>query len=43
MQSNIASAVASANAASFTFTELGLRFKWIFLRKPFFKKTRITE
>lgn len=43
MQSNIASAVASANAASFTFTELGLHFKWILLRKPLFKKTRIME
>jgi hypothetical protein len=43
MQSNIASAVASANAASFTFTELGLRFKWILLRNPLFKKTRVIE
>jgi Tfp pilus assembly protein PilF len=43
MQSNIASAVASANAASFTFTELGLRFKWILLRNPLFKKTRAIE
>ena len=40
MQSNIASAVASANAASFTFTEFGLRFKWIILRDPLFKKIK---
>ena len=33
-QSNIA----SATAAGFTFTEIGLRFKWHFLKKPFFKK-----
>ena len=40
MQSNIASAVASANAASFTFTEIGLRFKWILLKDPLFKKQK---
>ena len=33
MQSNIA----SATAAGFTFTEIGLRFKWYFLKKPLFK------
>ena len=33
-QSNIA----SATAAGFTFTELGLRFKWLLDRKPVFKK-----
>ena len=43
MQSNIASAVASANAASFTFTEIGLRFKWILLKGPLFKNTKIME
>ncbi|TXD49466.1 tetratricopeptide repeat protein [Polaribacter sp. IC073] len=37
-QSNIASAVATAGSAGFTYTEFGLRFKWIFLKKPFFKK-----
>jgi lipopolysaccharide biosynthesis regulator YciM len=37
-ESNIASAVASANTAGFTFTELGLRFKWVFLKKPLYKK-----
>ncbi|MFK8058773.1 MAG: tetratricopeptide repeat protein [Polaribacter sp.] len=38
MQSNIASAVASANTSSFTFTEIGLRFKWYLFKKPLFKK-----
>jgi tetratricopeptide (TPR) repeat protein len=38
LQSNIASAVATAGPAGFTYTELGLRFKWFFLKKPFFKK-----
>ena len=33
-QSNIA----SATAAGFIFTEIGLRFKWYFLKKPFFNK-----
>jgi hypothetical protein len=33
-QSNIA----SATAAGFTFTELGLRFKWLLDRKPVFKR-----
>jgi thioredoxin-like negative regulator of GroEL len=33
-QSNIA----SATAAGFTFTEIGLRFKWYFLKKPIFRK-----
>ena len=33
-QSNIA----SATAAGFTFTEIGLRFKWLYLSKPIFKK-----
>ena len=36
-QSNIASTAASATTtASFTFSEFGLRFKWIFLKKPLF-------
>ena len=34
VQSNIA----SATAAGFTFTEIGLRFKWYLLAKPLFKK-----
>ena len=34
LQSNIA----SATAAGFTFTEIGLRFKWLFLKKPVFRK-----
>nr|WP_298994786.1 tetratricopeptide repeat protein [uncultured Polaribacter sp.] len=34
LQSNIA----SATAAGFTFTEIGLRFKWLFLNKPVFRK-----
>jgi tetratricopeptide (TPR) repeat protein len=38
-QSNIA----SATAAGFTFTELGLRFKWLLDRKPVFKKTNAIE
>lgn len=29
--------IASASAAGFTYTEFGLRFKWIFLDKPFFR------
>ena len=29
--------IASATAAGFTFTELGLRFKWYFLSKPIYK------
>ncbi len=33
-QSNIA----STTAAGFTFTEIGLRFKWYFLKKPIFRK-----
>ncbi|WP_405604373.1 tetratricopeptide repeat protein [Polaribacter sp. Asnod1-A03] len=36
LQSNIASAVASG----FTYTEFGLRFKWIFLDKPLYKNIR---
>jgi tetratricopeptide (TPR) repeat protein len=38
-QSNIA----SATAAGFTFTELGLRFKWLIAKKPLFKKTSAIE
>ncbi|WP_233269920.1 tetratricopeptide repeat protein [Polaribacter sp. L3A8] len=38
LQSNIASAVATAGSAGFTYTEFGVRFKWIFLRKPLYKK-----
>lgn len=34
-QSNIA----SATAAGFTYTEIGIRFKWYLMDKPFFKKT----
>lgn len=30
--------IASATAAGFTFTEVGLRFKWYFLGKPIYKK-----
>ena len=30
--------IASATAAGFTFTEIGLRFKWYVLHKPFFRK-----
>lgn len=30
--------IASATAAGFTFTEIGLRFKWILTSKPVFKK-----
>ncbi|MFQ3296534.1 MAG: tetratricopeptide (TPR) repeat protein [Polaribacter sp.] len=37
-ESNIASAVATAGSAGFTFTEFGLRFKWFFLNKPLYKK-----
>ena len=33
--------IASATAAGFTFTEIGLRFKWFILRKPFFRKQSI--
>ncbi len=38
LQSNIASAVATAANTSFTYTEFGLRFKWLIFKKPFFKK-----
>lgn len=38
LQSNIASAVATAGSTGFTYTEFGLRFKWIFLKKPIYKK-----
>jgi tetratricopeptide (TPR) repeat protein len=31
--------IASAAASGFTFTEIGLRFKWFIVRKPFFRKT----
>jgi tetratricopeptide (TPR) repeat protein len=38
-KSNIASTAASATTtASFTFSEFGLRFQWIFLEKPLFRK-----
>ena len=37
-ESNIASAVATAGSAGFTFTEFGFRFKWLFLKKPLYKK-----
>jgi tetratricopeptide (TPR) repeat protein len=30
--------IASATAAGFTFTEIGLRFKWFIVNKPFFRK-----
>lgn len=30
--------IASATAAGFTFNEVGIRFKWSFLKKPVFKK-----
>ncbi|WP_299120314.1 tetratricopeptide repeat protein [uncultured Winogradskyella sp.] len=30
--------IASATAAGFTFTEIGLRFKWVFLNKAYFRK-----
>lgn len=30
--------VASATAAGFRFTEIGIRFKWLLLKKPLFKK-----
>ncbi|CAM1365586.1 conserved exported protein of unknown function [Tenacibaculum soleae] len=35
-QSNIA----SATATGFNFTEIGLRFKWYFFKKPFFKRQK---
>lgn len=38
LQSNIASAVATAGSNGFTYTEFGLRFKWLFLKKPLYKK-----
>ncbi len=38
LQSNIASAVATADAKGFTYTEFGVRLKWLFLKKPIFKK-----
>ncbi|MCD8454163.1 hypothetical protein LNJ08_07115 [Tenacibaculum finnmarkense genomovar ulcerans] len=37
-QSNIASASAISSSADFTFTEIGLRFKWYLLKKPVFRK-----
>ena len=33
--------IASASAAGFTFTEFGLRFKWLFLKNPIFRKQAI--
>ncbi|MFP4844931.1 tetratricopeptide repeat protein [Winogradskyella sp. PE311] len=30
--------IAAATAAGFTFTEIGLRFKWVFLNKPAFER-----
>ncbi|WBX72630.1 hypothetical protein PG913_06820 [Tenacibaculum pacificus] len=39
-QSNIASATTATGASDFTFTEIGLRFKWYFLKKPFFKQKK---
>ncbi|MCD8447170.1 tetratricopeptide repeat protein [Tenacibaculum finnmarkense] len=36
-QSNIASASAISSSADFTFTEIGLRFKWYLLKKPVFR------
>ncbi|WP_343329590.1 tetratricopeptide repeat protein [Polaribacter staleyi] len=38
LQSNIASAVATAGSAGFTYTEFGVRFKWVLLKKPLYKK-----
>jgi hypothetical protein len=38
LKSNIASAVATAGDTSFTYTEFGLRFKWVFLKKPLYKR-----
>ncbi len=38
LQSNIASAVANTGSNGFTYTEFGLRFKWVILSKPFFKR-----
>ena len=38
LQSNIASAVATAGSTGFTYTEFGFRFKWLILSKPFYKK-----
>ncbi|MBU3013056.1 tetratricopeptide repeat protein [Polaribacter vadi] len=43
LQSNIASAVATAGSAGFTYTEFGLRFKWYFLAKPFYKKEKTKD
>lgn len=37
-QSNIASASTISSSADFTFTEIGLRFKWYLLKKPVFRK-----
>ncbi|WP_370402844.1 tetratricopeptide repeat protein [Tenacibaculum dicentrarchi] len=37
-QSNIASATTATGASDFTFTEIGLRFKWYLLKKPVFRK-----
>ena len=38
LQSNIASAVATSGSTGFTYTEFGLRFKWIILKKPIYKR-----
>lgn len=37
-RSNIASAVVSATSSGFTYTEIGLRIKWNFMKKPQFLK-----
>ena len=37
LQSNIASTVATGGATGFTYTELGVNFKWLLFKKPIFK------
>ena len=37
-RSNIASAGANSGSNGFTFTEIGFRLKWLFLKKPVFRK-----
>ena len=38
LRSNIAAAAANTNSKGFIYTEMGIRFKWLFLEKPVFRK-----
>ncbi len=38
LRSNIAAAAANTGSKGFIYTEMGIRFKWLFLEKPVFRK-----